>query len=66
MLFRSVPYSTYIYINDGNPVKFFPAGNGSTTQIVDQLYIVLQDENFNCYEPYVVDVPLEYFVNSKQ
>ena len=62
----TVPYSTYIYINDGNPVKFFPAGNGSTTQIVDQLYIVLQDENFNCYEPYVVDVPLEYFVNSKQ
>ena len=61
----TVPYKNYLYINDGTPVRFFPAGTGSTTQVVDQVYIVLQDENFNCFEPYVVDVPLELFQNAK-
>lgn len=62
----TVPCETVIYINDGNKLMFFPGGTGSKTEVVDQVYIVIQDTDFNCYEPYVYDVPVEYFVNAKE
>lgn len=60
-----VPAKSVVYFNDGNPVRFFkPSANGNTQKVSDQVYIVVQDTDFNCYYPYVYDVPFEYFANA--
>ena len=62
-----IPARSIVNINDGNPVRFYkPSANGNTQKVSDQVYIVVQDTDFNCYYPYVYDVPVEYFVNAKE
>ena len=51
-----------VLINDGNPVMFSqPDAVGSTSEVVDKVFVVCQDADGNCYEPFVFDVPFEYF-----
>ena len=62
-----IPARSIVNINDGNPVRFYkPSATGNTQKVSDQVYIVVQDTDFNCYYPYVYDVPVEYFVNAKE
>ncbi len=54
-----------IHINDGNPVQFSqPQAIASTTEVIDVVYVVCQDLNGNCYEPYRFEVPVELFANA--
>lgn len=54
-----------IHINDGNPVEVRqPYAVGSTTEIIDRVFVVCQDLNGNCYETFEIDVPIEVFMNS--
>ena len=51
-----------ININDGTPVEIRqPYAVGSTTEVVDKVFVVCQDMNGNCYETFVFDVPVEVF-----
>ncbi len=60
-----VPVYHVIHINDGNPVRFsYGYATGSKTEVVDQVMVVCQDLQGNCYEPFVIDVPMEYFVDA--
>ena len=61
----TVPCETVVYMNTGEKVEFYTAGVGNTKEIHDQVYIVLQDKDFNCYYPYVFDVPYELFANAR-
>ncbi len=54
-----------LHINDGSPVEVKkPGATGSKTEVVDKVYVVCRDLNGNCYEPFITDVPFEYFANS--
>lgn len=54
-----------IHINDGTPVEMRqPYAIGSTTEIIDKVFVVCQDLEGNCYEPYVFDVNPEWFANA--
>ena len=61
-----IDVNNVIIYNDGNPVEFRqPQAIGSTEEVIDKVYIVLQDLDGNCFETYVYDVPVEHFVNAK-
>ena len=54
-----------ININDGKPVEFRqPQAIASTEEVIDRVFIVCQDLDGNCYEPFEYDVPVEYFANA--
>ena len=54
-----------IHVNDGNPVEVRqPYAVGSTTEVIDKVFVVCQDQNGNCYETFKIDVPVEVFMNS--
>lgn len=54
-----------IYVNDGNPVEVRqPYAVGSTTEVIDKIFVVCQDQNGNCYETFKIDVPVEVFMDS--
>lgn len=54
-----------ICINDGTPVEFRqPQAIASTSEVIDKVFVVCQDLDGNCYEPFVVDVPVELFQNA--
>ncbi|MBR1956530.1 MAG: hypothetical protein IKA13_04355 [Bacteroidales bacterium] len=60
-----MPIQHVILINDGNPVRFTqPSAIGSTTEVIDRVFIVCQDAEGNCYQTYEYDVPVELFVNA--
>lgn len=51
-----------LHINDGTPVEMRqPYAVGSKTKVVDKVFVVCQDLDGNCYEPFVINVPVEYF-----
>lgn len=51
-----------LHLNDGTPVEMRqPYAVGSKTKVVDKVFVVCQDLDGNCYEPFVIDVPVEYF-----
>lgn len=61
-----MPMNYVVLINDGNPVKFVqPSAIGSTTEVIDRIFIVCQDAEGNCYETFEYDVPFEYFANAQ-
>ena len=54
-----------INLNDGKPVEFRqPQAIASTEEVIDRVFIVCQDLDGNCYEPFEYDVPVEYFANA--
>lgn len=54
-----------ININEGQAFKFrMPQATGSTQEVVDRVFVVCQDLEGNCYEPFKFDVPVEYFINA--
>ena len=60
---KDIDVTHVLLFNDGNPIEFRqPSAIASTEEVVDKVYIVLQDLDGNCYETYVYDVPFEYFV----
>lgn len=51
-----------LHLNDGTPVEMRqPYAVGSKIKVVDKVFVVCQDLDGNCYEPFVIDVPVEYF-----
>ncbi len=59
-----VKYKQYykIVVNDGNPIEFYmDQAIGNPTEVVDRVFIVCQDAEGNCYQPYEFDVPVQYF-----
>ena len=49
-------------INDGTPVEMRqPYAVGSTTEIIDKVFVVCQDTDGNCYEMFEFGVPVEHF-----
>lgn len=54
-----------IHINDGKPVEMRqPYAVGSTTEVIDKVFVVCQDLDGNCYEPFRVEVPVDLFLNA--
>jgi hypothetical protein len=43
-----------------------PQATGSTQEIIDRIFVVCQDLEGNCYEPFKIDVPVEYFIEAGQ
>ena len=61
-----IDVNNVILYNDGTPVEFRqPQAIGSIEEVIDKVYIVLQDLDGNCYETYVYDVPVEHFINAQ-
>ena len=62
---HSVEVTHVININDGNPVEFRqPQAIASTEEVVDRVFVVCQDLDGNCYQPFEFDVPVEIFQNA--
>lgn len=62
---HEVEVNHLININDGKPVEFRqPQAIGSTSEVIDKVFVVCQDLDGNCYEPFVIDVPVELFQNA--
>ena len=60
-----VPVTQVVYFNDGTPVTFTqPSAIGSTTEVIDRVFVVCQDLEGNCYQTFEFDVPFEYFANA--
>ena len=60
-----VPVTQVVLFNDGTPVTFTqPSAIGSTTEVIDRVFIVCQDAEGNCYQTYEYDVPFELFENA--
>lgn len=56
-----------ININEGQPFEFrMPQATGSTQEVIDRIFVVCQDLEGNCYEPFKIDVPVEYFIEAGQ
>ena len=54
-----------LHVNDGTPIEMRqPYAVGSKTKVVDKVFVVCQDLDGNCYEPFVIGVPVEYFKNA--
>ena len=59
---KEVEVTHVLLINDGNPIEFRkPDAVGSVDEVVDKVYIVLQDADGNCYQTYEYGAPVEYF-----
>ena len=59
---KDIEVTHVLLFNDGNPIEFRqPSAIASTEEVVDKVYIVLQDLDGNCYETYTFDVPIEYY-----
>ena len=53
------------FFNDGTPVEMRqPYAVGSTTEVVDKVFVVCQDLDGNCYEPFEIEVPVDIFRNA--
>lgn len=53
-----------IHLNDGSKVDVRqPYAVGSTMEVIDKVFVVCQDLEGNCYEPFAFDVPVELFAN---
>ena len=62
---KKVPCTTLIYLNNGEQIKFKqPNAIASTSEVIDRVFVLLQDLDGNCYEPIVFDVPIEGFLNA--
>ena len=62
---HEVEVTHLININDGKPVEFRqPQAIGSTEEVIDKVFVVCRDLQGNCYEPFVIDVPVEKFQNA--
>ena len=59
----SVAFSSITLYNNGDYV-YFRQPDAITTDDVDKVYVVYKDASGNYYEPYVIDVPDEYFSGS--
>ena len=60
-----MPIQHIVLFNDGNPVTFTqPSAIGSTTEVIDRVFVVCQDPEGNCYQTFEFDVPFEYFANA--
>ncbi len=58
----NLPWHNVININDGTTMRVkMPYGFIDKTKSVNRVFIVCQDSEFNCYEPFVFDVPYEPF-----
>ena len=54
-----------VNINDGNPVAVRqPYAMGSTTEVIDRVFVVCQDLDGNCYAPFEYDVDPQLFANA--
>lgn len=54
-----------ININNGEKIEFRqPQAVGSTSEVVDKVFVVCQDLQGNCYEMFAFDVPVEKFQNA--
>jgi len=54
-----------ININNGEPFEFRqPSAIASTQEVIDRVFVVCQDLDGNCYEPFEFDVPVEMFANA--
>lgn len=62
---HDVEVTHLININNGEKVEFRqPQAVGSTTEVVDKVFVVCQDLQGNCYEMFAFDVPVEKFQNA--
>lgn len=60
-----VPVIQVVLFNDGTPVTFTqPSAIGSTTEVIDRVFVVCQDAEGNCYQAFEYDVPFELFANA--
>ena len=60
-----VPVTQVVLFNDGTPVTFTqPSAIGSTTEVIDRVFVVCQDAEGNCYQTFEYDVPYELFANA--
>lgn len=54
-----------VNINDGKPVAVRqPYAMGSTTEVIDRVFVVCQDLDGNCYAPFEYDVDPQLFANA--
>ena len=61
-----MPVTQVVFINDGKPVMFVqPSAIGSTTEVIDRVFVVCQDAAGNFYQTFESDVPFEYFRDAK-
>ena len=61
-----MPVTQVVLINDGKPVTFVqPSAIGSTTEVIDRVFVVCQDAAGNFYQTFEFDVPFEYFRDAK-
>ena len=61
-----MPVTQVVFINDGKPVMFVqPSAIGSTTEVIDRVFVVCQDAAGNFYQTFEFDVPFEYFRDAK-
>ena len=58
-----VTFTSITMYNTGEPVSF-RMPEAITTDDVDKVYVVYKDSDGNYFEPYVIDVPDEYFSGS--
>lgn len=62
---HEVEVNHLININDGKPVEFRqPQAIGSTSEVIDKVFVVCQDLDGNCYEPFEFPVPVELFLDA--
>ncbi|MBR2127346.1 MAG: hypothetical protein IJ940_00575 [Bacteroidales bacterium] len=62
---HDVEVTHLININNGEKVEFRqPQAVGSTSEVVDKVFVVCQDLQGNCYEKFTFDVPVEKFQNA--
>ena len=60
-----VPVTQVVLFNDGTPVTFTqPSAIGSTTEVIDRVFVVCQDAEGNCYQAFEYDVPFELFASA--
>ncbi len=60
----NLPWHNVININDGSTMRVkMPYGFIDKTKSVNRVFVVCQDSDFNCYEPFVFEVPYEPFIN---
>lgn len=62
---HDVEVTHLININNGQKIEFRqPQAVGSTSEVIDKVFVVCQDLDGNCYEAFAFDVPVEKFQNA--